>query len=234
MSRIAWPTGAAAPAGWPPREEVDVAAGARPAPGCRSSTWAAGRTRSRLLRRRLRRRGQSVASEHDTAPSECRSARLQTARRLEPVEERRLGPVVGLGTWNTFGGDEGLAGRVVGARSTLDRGSSTRRRCTAARSGRSARRRRPARRRDRGHEGLERVGRRGTRAVLQAARLVRRQDRARAGPQPRRVAPPRGLAGGGAGRRAHRPHRRDALRPACFSRLADALRHAASTRSSSR
>jgi len=31
------------------------------------------------------------------------------------VEERRLGPVVGLGTWNTFGGDEALARRVVDA-----------------------------------------------------------------------------------------------------------------------
>jgi len=31
------------------------------------------------------------------------------------MEERRLGPVVGLGTWNTFGGDEELAGSVVGA-----------------------------------------------------------------------------------------------------------------------
>jgi diketogulonate reductase-like aldo/keto reductase len=31
------------------------------------------------------------------------------------MEERRLGPVVGLGTWNTFGGDAGLAGRVVEA-----------------------------------------------------------------------------------------------------------------------
>jgi diketogulonate reductase-like aldo/keto reductase len=31
------------------------------------------------------------------------------------VEERRLGPVVGLGTWNTFSGDESLAGAVVGA-----------------------------------------------------------------------------------------------------------------------
>jgi diketogulonate reductase-like aldo/keto reductase len=29
--------------------------------------------------------------------------------------ERRLGPVVGLGTWSTFGGDEALAGEVVGA-----------------------------------------------------------------------------------------------------------------------
>jgi diketogulonate reductase-like aldo/keto reductase len=31
------------------------------------------------------------------------------------MEERRLGPVVGLGTWNTFGGDADLAERVVSA-----------------------------------------------------------------------------------------------------------------------
>ena len=31
------------------------------------------------------------------------------------MEERRLGPVVGLGTWNTFGGDAALATAVVGA-----------------------------------------------------------------------------------------------------------------------
>ncbi|HEY7794488.1 MAG TPA: aldo/keto reductase [Gaiellaceae bacterium] len=31
------------------------------------------------------------------------------------MEERRLGPVVGLGTWRTFGGDEALARRVVDA-----------------------------------------------------------------------------------------------------------------------
>jgi diketogulonate reductase-like aldo/keto reductase len=37
------------------------------------------------------------------------------------VEERRLGPVVGLGTWNTFGGDERMAKDVVGA--ALDAGS---------------------------------------------------------------------------------------------------------------
>ena len=30
------------------------------------------------------------------------------------MEERRLGPVVGLGTWNTFGSDEADAGAVVG------------------------------------------------------------------------------------------------------------------------
>jgi diketogulonate reductase-like aldo/keto reductase len=31
------------------------------------------------------------------------------------MEERRLGPVLGLGTWNTFGGDAALAADVVGA-----------------------------------------------------------------------------------------------------------------------
>ena len=31
------------------------------------------------------------------------------------MEARRLGPVVGLGTWNTFGGDAGLARQVVSA-----------------------------------------------------------------------------------------------------------------------
>jgi len=36
------------------------------------------------------------------------------------MEERRLGPVVGLGTWNTFAGDVSLAGEVVGA--ALDAG----------------------------------------------------------------------------------------------------------------
>jgi diketogulonate reductase-like aldo/keto reductase len=36
------------------------------------------------------------------------------------MEERRLGPVVGLGTWNTFGSDAATAGRVVGA--ALDAG----------------------------------------------------------------------------------------------------------------
>jgi hypothetical protein len=31
------------------------------------------------------------------------------------MEERRLGPVVGLGTWNTFGGDVGQAKVVINA-----------------------------------------------------------------------------------------------------------------------
>ena len=31
------------------------------------------------------------------------------------MEERRLGPVVGLGTWNTFDADASLAREVVGS-----------------------------------------------------------------------------------------------------------------------
>src|SRR3954470_1497466 len=30
------------------------------------------------------------------------------------MEDRRLGPIVGLGTWNTFGSDDTLAASVVG------------------------------------------------------------------------------------------------------------------------
>jgi diketogulonate reductase-like aldo/keto reductase len=39
------------------------------------------------------------------------------------MESRRLGPVIGLGTWNTFGGDAALAQRVVDA--ALDAGIET-------------------------------------------------------------------------------------------------------------
>jgi diketogulonate reductase-like aldo/keto reductase len=39
------------------------------------------------------------------------------------IEERRLGPVVGLGTWSTFGGDAALAREVVEA--ALERGTRT-------------------------------------------------------------------------------------------------------------
>jgi len=38
-----------------------------------------------------------------------------TPARTRRLEERRLGPVVGLGTWNTFDADAALAGRLVGA-----------------------------------------------------------------------------------------------------------------------
>ena len=44
-----------------------------------------------------------------------RRSRARQARRL--MEERRLGPVVGLGTWDTFGGDESWRGRCWTRRS---------------------------------------------------------------------------------------------------------------------
>ena len=47
------------------------------------------------------------------------------------MEERRLGPVVGLGTWNTFAGDGELARVVVSAALDAGAGFSTPRRCTA-------------------------------------------------------------------------------------------------------
>jgi aryl-alcohol dehydrogenase-like predicted oxidoreductase len=54
------------------------------------------------------------------------------------MEERRLGPVVGLGTWNTFGAEETTARAVVGA--ALDAGVRTFDSCTAAPRPRSRRR----------------------------------------------------------------------------------------------
>ena len=48
------------------------------------------------------------------------------------MEERRLGPVVGLGTWNTFRDDAGLAGASSTRRSTRACAASTPRRCTAS------------------------------------------------------------------------------------------------------
>src|SRR4051794_5317695 len=47
-----------------------------------------------------------------------RGSRCQESRRV--MEERRLGPVVGLGTWNTFGGNTRLARTLVEA--ALDAG----------------------------------------------------------------------------------------------------------------
>jgi diketogulonate reductase-like aldo/keto reductase len=43
-----------------------------------------------------------------------RRGRSRPLPRRSLMEERRLGPVVGLGTWNTFGGDAELATDVVG------------------------------------------------------------------------------------------------------------------------
>src|SRR5581483_4726867 len=57
--------------------------------------------------RRANRRGRSRRDGR-------RDARARRRRR-RVMEERRLGPVVGLGTWNTFGGDAANAAQVVGA-----------------------------------------------------------------------------------------------------------------------
>ncbi len=54
------------------------------------------------------------------------------------MEERRLGPVVGFGTWNTFGGDIELAGRVVGEALDAGIGAFIRRPCTERSSRASA------------------------------------------------------------------------------------------------
>ena len=57
------------------------------------------------------------------------------------MEQRKLGPVVGLGTYGTFDADAALATDVVGGGARRrGRRCSTPRRCTAAPSGRSARR----------------------------------------------------------------------------------------------
>ena len=64
--------------------------------------------------------GRGIDEDPGVLPRRLRGRRGRTrARRL--MEERRLGPVVGLGTWNTFKGDEPLAREVVGA--ALDAGS---------------------------------------------------------------------------------------------------------------
>src|SRR2546423_12955142 len=67
------------------------APGARPAPAYPSRTWAAGPTPT------------------------PRSSRRPTRRGWSRVDERRLGPVVGLGAWNTFDTDTRLAREVVDA-----------------------------------------------------------------------------------------------------------------------
>ena len=70
--------------------------GKRRARASRCPTWVGARGGSRVLPRRLR-RGRRRAQD----------ARL--------MEQRRLGPVVGLGTWNTFRDDSALARAVVGS-----------------------------------------------------------------------------------------------------------------------
>ena len=104
------------------------------------------------------------------------------------MEERRLGPVIGLGTWNTFGGDARLAREVVGA--ALDAGvksfdsspmyGGAEASLAAALEDRAS----PGAGAD---EDLERRSRRSAAPARRAAPLVRPR-RGRADPQPRRLA----------------------------------------------
>ena len=164
--------------------------GRRPAPACRSRTWAAGETKIPC----------------SSAPPMPQASRPRPARLME---ERRLGPVVGLGTWNTFRGDAALAGELVGAASTPAVAASTPRRCTA-----------PSRR------SAPRSRTRATATVLtkiwtpspdearaatrRSARLVR-PGRGRADPQPRRLGAAPALARGRARRWPDREARRHPL-----------------------
>ena len=97
------------------------------------------------------------------------------------MESRRLGPVVGLGTYGTFLGNELLATDVVTA--ALGAGTTALRHVADVRSCRGVARRRarrPSRRRCRGDEDLGRVGRRRSRAVRSPAALLRpRRGRSR-------------------------------------------------------
>ena len=144
-------------------------AGARPARACRSRTWVAG----------------PDDDPTSSPPPTPRGSRLAGWR---VMEERRLGPVVGLGTWNTFGGDAELgAPGGLRPRSKPARGSSTRRRCTAARRRPRRSARGQAGRGGRRDQDLVAVGGRGAGALRAAARVVR-PGRRRAGAQPGRVA----------------------------------------------
>ncbi len=131
-----------------------------------------------------------------------------SARRL--MEERGLGPVVGLGTWNTFEDDADLARRVVGA--ALEEGCRPVRHVSDVRLGSGARERArgAAGRGGRRDEDLGRLDRGGPAAVRGSAALVR-AGRDRAGAQPRLVGAAPALARGGARRRPDRPARRHAL-----------------------
>ena len=128
------------------------------------------------------------------------------------MEERRLGPVVGLGTWNTFDTDDRLAREVVdsafAAGTRLFDTSPMYRGAEAALAAALAGRRRRGDRRD---EDLGDVGGRGPRAVRPAAGVVRRSRRGGAGAQPRALARASRVARSRARRGSHRPPRRHAL-----------------------
>jgi diketogulonate reductase-like aldo/keto reductase len=98
---VAWPAGVEAPAWLEEREEVDAADWREACEGLPLGHMGRGPEDDRLLRVRVR-----------------RWAARSSARPL--MEERRLGPIVGLGTWQTFDDDAPLATAVVGA--ALDAG----------------------------------------------------------------------------------------------------------------
>ena len=94
---IAWPRGLDAPR-LEPREQIDV------------EGWH--EDCARLLMSHMGRR-----LEDDPCFFMCAFAAGEVARRSSSMEERRLGPVARLGTWDTFGGDEELARDVLDASS---------------------------------------------------------------------------------------------------------------------
>ena len=150
-------------------------------------------------------------------------ARRRGPRRL--IEERRLGPVVGLGTWNTFGSDAALAREVVGA--ALESGhavfdSSPMYRGAERSLGRGARG--PPRRGDVATKIWAQSVDEGREQYRAPVRMVR-PGRDRADPQPRELARAARMARGGARSRACRQARRHALRGARVRRAGGGASH---------
>ena len=183
----------------PPRRLASHAVGPRPVPGGDRRRLAR-RGRDRRLGRRVR---GSAASSHGprarrrsrVLPRRVRRGRRRT-RDARLMEERRLGPVVGLGTWNTFDGDDaararGRRRRARGRQPLLRLLADVRRRGARARR----RARRPPRRGDGADEDLGAVAGGGATPARRSARLVRPR-RHRAGAQPRRLGAAPALARG--------------------------------------
>ena len=158
---------------------------------CRSRTWAAARPRTQR------------SSAPPTRPE-------RRAPHAALMEERRLGPVVGLGTWNTFRGDARLARDVAAA--ALDAGV----RCfdtSPMYASEQALGAALAPRRDEATL-LTKIWTPSpdeARQQLDDQLGLVRPDRGRAGPQPRRLGAAPALARGRAGRRTDREAWRHAL-----------------------
>ena len=120
-------------------------------------TWAAGPRRTRVLR----------------APRSPPGCRTWDAR---VMEERRLGPVVGLGTWNTFDDDESLARRIVDAALAAGIRNFDSSPMYGGASALAARARRPPRRGDRADEDLDAVARGGAAPAGRSARWFGRVE----------------------------------------------------------